>query len=301
MKFTIVTPVYNSEKFIAETIESVLSQEGDFEIEYIIMDGGSTDGTVAIVKKYSTLLEEKKYSIRCKGITFSWFSEKDGGMYDAISKGLTRATGDVCAYLNADDKYLPGAFRAVTTIFTAYPEIEWVKGINITLDDGGTVIAQGTCYLYEQEWLKKGIYGRNTYFVQQDSVFWKHSLWKKARPEISSFRLAGDYMIWTAFAKYAPLWSFNRRVSGFRKHAGQLSEVMEPYRKEQDTIAPRGFFLETRVMIFFLLGRFFGLDPKKPVSRALYFLLFPFHKQKWYIDFDADGSPIKKKSLAHLV
>lgn len=301
MKWSIVTPVYNGEKFIAETIESVLSQEGDFEIEYIIMDGGSTDRTVEVIKKYDALLKEKKFSIRCKGIALSWFSEKDGGMYDAISKGLARAAGDVCAYINADDKYLPGAFGAVTAIFTAYQEIEWVKGINTTLDESGTIIAQGTCYLYEQEWLKKGIYGRNAYFVQQDSVFWKRSLWEKALPKISSFRYAGDYMIWAAFAKHAPLWSFNRRVSGFRKRPGQLSEIMGPYRKEQDAIIHREFYLETRVMTFFLLCRFFGLNPKKAASRTLYSILFPFHKQKWYIDFDADGHPIKKKSSTHLV
>ena len=73
MKFSIVTPVYNGEKFIAETIESVLSQEGDFEIQYIIMDGGSKDQTVEIIKKYDALLQEGKYSVRCEKITLSWF------------------------------------------------------------------------------------------------------------------------------------------------------------------------------------------------------------------------------------
>ncbi|HEY4500327.1 MAG TPA: glycosyltransferase, partial [Candidatus Paceibacterota bacterium] len=99
MKFSIVTPVYNGQAHIRETIESVLSQEGDFEIEYFIMDGGSTDATVEIVLEYAS--RDKRVSV---------FSEKDSGMYDAVNKGFFKATGDVYAYINSDDVYEPGAF-----------------------------------------------------------------------------------------------------------------------------------------------------------------------------------------------
>lgn len=301
MKFSIVTPVYNGEKYIAETIKSVLNQAGDFGVEYIIMDGGSTDRTLEIAYSYKKQIDEGNCPIKCKGVSFFIFSEKDSGMYDAIEKGFARATGDIYAYINADDKYLAGAFAAVASIFTPYSDIEWLKGINTTGDENGNIISQGSCLLYRRAWLAKGIYGRSAYFVHQDSVFWRQSLWKKAHLAISSFRLAGDYALWIAFAKHAPLLSFNKRVSMFRKCPGQLSASMNAYRREQEKIAPHNFFLEKRTVLFFSLKRFLGLNPKSITTRILFFALFPFHKQEWYIDFDAQNTPIKKKSVSYLV
>lgn len=302
MKFSIVTPVYNGEKYIAETIESVLSQKGDFEIEYVIADGASTDGTVEIIKSYTDCVNTGQYPIRCKKVTLQYFSEKDRGMYDAIEKGFAHTMGDVMAYINADDIYLPGAFATAAAILIQYHDIEWLKGINTTSDERGVIIAQGSCFIYRQSWLQKGIYGRNAYFVQQDSVFWKRSLWRKVSPQISLFRLAGDYALWTVFAKQTPLWSFNKRVSVFRERAGQLSGIMEQsYRQEQEAIAPRNFFLEKRAMSFFLMVRFLKLHPEYITTRVLFFALFPFHKQQWYIDFDTSGAPTKKKALSYIV
>src|SRR3989344_4228254 len=302
MKFSIITPVYNGEKHIDKTIESVLSQKGDFEIEYIIVDGASTDKTIDIIKSYVDRINIGQYPLSCKKVTLQWFSENDQGMYDAIEKGFARSTGDVMAYINADDIYLPQAFATVAAILIQYSEIDWVKGINTTSNESGRIIAQGSCFLYQQDWLQKGIYGRNAYFVQQASVFWRQSLWEKARPRISSFRLAGDYALWTDFAAHTPLWSFNKRVSVFRERAGQLSGVMEgTYRQEQKTIVSRNFFLEKRIMSFFLLVRFLKLAPEHIIIRILFRILFPFHNQQWYIDFDTHGSLVKKKALSYIV
>lgn len=301
MKFSIVTPVYNGEKYLAETIESVLSQKGDFELEYIIQDGSSTDGTVDIIKSYEQRLGTGKYPIQCKKVTLKWFSEKDNGMYDAIEKGFARGTGEIMAYINADDKYLPGAFASVAKIFSTYPEIEWAKGVNSTSDEAGDNTTPTPCFIYQQDWLRKGIYGRSAYFVQQDSVFWKRSLWEKACPKISNLRLAGDYALWITFAKYAPLWSFNKQVSVFRERAGQLSEIMRPYIKEQNIVAPHNLLLEKRIIFFFILRRFLKLNPRGPLSRMLFLILFPFYKKQWYIDFDLQGNPIKKTAQSYLV
>jgi len=301
MKFSIITPVYNGEKYIAETIESILSQEGDFEIEYIIQDGGSTDGTIKIAELYADRVNAGQYPIRCNKVSIQYFSEKDRGMYDAIEKGFTHTTSDVMAYLNADDKYLPGSFASVVSVLVHYPDVEWLKGIDTTSDESGTTTSRGSCFLYRQDWLQKGIYGRNTYFVQQDSVFWKQSLWEKARAEISSFRLAGDYALWIAFAKHASLWSFNKQVSVFRERAGQLSSIMDPYREEQELAASHHFFLEKRVMLFFLVVRFLKLNQQNILARALFHIIFPFSGQQWYIDFDPQGNPIKKKALSYIV
>src|SRR3989338_10633474 len=149
MKFSIITPVYNGEKNIAETIESILSQEGDFEIEYIIQDGGSTDSTIKIVESYADRVNTGQYPIRCNKVSIRYSSEKDGGMYDAIEKGFARSSGDVMAYINADDKYLPQAFATVAAILIQYSEIDWVKGINTTSNESSRIIAQVSCFLYQ--------------------------------------------------------------------------------------------------------------------------------------------------------
>ena len=302
MKFSIVTPVYNGANYIVETIESVLSQEGDFEIEYIVADGNSTDGTIEIVQSYADRVSAGQYPLHCKKAVLRYFSQKDRGMYDALEKGFTLTSGDVMAYINADDRYLPGAFAAVASILAHYPDIEWAKGINTACDESGAPTArESSCLLYRQDWLQKGIYGRSAYFVQQDSVFWRRTLWEKAHPALASYRLAGDYALWIAFAAHAPLWSFNKRVSVFRERAGQLSAVMDPYRREQELIAPHHFFLEKRVLVFFSLVRALALNPRHVVARALFSVLFPFAESWWYIDFDPTGEPEKKRSTSYVV
>lgn len=238
MKFSIVTPAYNSGRWLEETIQSVISQAGDFEIEYIIRDGGSTDDTVAIIKKYEGELKSGAYPIRCNRVVLTWRSEKDGGMYDAINKGFRDATGNIYAWLNSDDLYEEGALAVMAKAFSAYSDIEWLKGISTPVEEGGSIARKGRCLIYDQEWLKMGVYGRESYFVEQDSVFWRSSLWGKGGPMPPQYRLAGDYWLWISFAKYAPLWALNARVSKFRKVQGQLSSQIGKYKAEQKQIRP---------------------------------------------------------------
>src|SRR5574340_1418719 len=106
---TVVTPSFNQGRFIDETIRSVISQEGDFYLEYLIMDGGSTDETVDIIKKYDRLIKEGKWPVKCRGIEYRWVSEKDNGQADAVNKGFKIARGEILGWLNSDDTYLPGA------------------------------------------------------------------------------------------------------------------------------------------------------------------------------------------------
>ncbi|HLL20528.1 MAG TPA: glycosyltransferase family 2 protein [Kofleriaceae bacterium] len=114
MRISIVTPSYNHAQFLERTIESVVSQRGDFELEYRVVDGGSTDGTRAILERYA------------EHLTFT--SERDGGQVDAINKGLRAATGDIVGWLNSDDVLLPGALDRVARAFAANPGVEWVHG-----------------------------------------------------------------------------------------------------------------------------------------------------------------------------
>ena len=125
---TIVTPSFNQGQYISQTIESVLAQAGNFFIDYIIADGGSTDNTVEVIKKYEQRLNDKNWPIKCQGITLTWWSHKDAGQTDAINQGFKVAKGDILAYINSDDLYFPGAFQKVLKAFSKNNQVELVYG-----------------------------------------------------------------------------------------------------------------------------------------------------------------------------
>ncbi len=289
MKFSIITPSYNNDKYISQTIDSVLSQEGDFEIEYIIMDGGSTDNTVNILKKYE---EKISMCFESRHITFKWFSEKDNGMYDAINKGFSLATGDIYAWINADDIYLPGAFNVVEKGFKTYPQIKWLKGITSYINEFSTIFELGKCYLYNQDWIKQGIYGKEIYFIQQDSVFWSSDLWKKVGKIDTTFKLAGDYYLWTHFSVNSPLYTIKAYLSCFRKHTNQLSHNIEAYKKECEKISPHvPELLSKKIKYFFMI------ESKIPViylRHLLYYILFG-NQELFLIELIDGNKPVLKK------
>jgi glycosyltransferase involved in cell wall biosynthesis len=125
---SVITPSYNQGEFLFATIESVISQEGDFFIDYIIMDGGSTDNSVLIMQDYEGRLQRGDWPIACRGISFAWSSGNDNGQADAVNKGFTCARGDILGWLNSDDTYLPGALATAVMSFTACRETVMVYG-----------------------------------------------------------------------------------------------------------------------------------------------------------------------------
>jgi len=132
---SVVTPSYNQGRFIEETIESVISQNGDFYIDYVVMDGGSGDNTVDILKKYELLLHEKKLEIKCLGIDFRWVSEKDEGQSDAVDKGIRTAKGDIIAWINSDDYYpSDDVFQTIVNNFREGGDVDIVYGNGVMVD-----------------------------------------------------------------------------------------------------------------------------------------------------------------------
>ena len=126
MEISIITTNYNTDKYLEETIKSVLNQKGDFELEYIITDGGSTDNSLNIIKKYKDKLK--------------YISEKDKGQSNGINKGLRMATGDIVAFLNADDVYTDGALDKVVKYFKENPDCMWLTGYCKIIDENGKQI-----------------------------------------------------------------------------------------------------------------------------------------------------------------
>lgn len=281
LRFSIVTPAFNSEKFIGETIESVISQAGSFSIEYLIMDGGSTDGTREIVQRYQKLLLENSYPIQCDEVIIHWYSEKDDGMYDAVNKGFNNASGDIYAWINSDDIYLPGAFNTIAAVFTKYPELEWLKGISSCISSNSAIYAVGHWNLYAQEWIAKGVYGRWLCFIQQDSVFWRRNLWEKVHEIDHSLKLAGDYYLWVMFSRYAPLVSVKAYLSCFRIVESQLSCNMSGYQKEMTGVCPPNGRLEMLLRWEILIRRLVEFKRILPVWMRPYFHRLSLCKQKY--------------------
>lgn len=138
MIFSVITPSYNQGEFIEDTIRSVISQEGDFYIEYFIMDGGSKDNTVEILKKYDRLLKEGKWDLKCLGIRYRWVSEKDKGQVDAIEKGFAAARGDIGCWLNSDDVYYDSTvFKSVLKEFREDKDLLMLTGDGMFMDKMG--------------------------------------------------------------------------------------------------------------------------------------------------------------------
>lgn len=292
MKFSIITPTYNSEKFLKETIESVIYQEGDFEVEYVIVDGASKDNTISIIKKYESLVSSSVFKPKCKKVTLSWLSEKDFGMYDAINKGFAKSSGEICAWINADDTYTSKAFELIKESFTNFPQIEWLKGKTIFVEETGKPIYTAPCFVFNKKWIQDGIYGRNAYFINQDSVFWRKTLLEKVGQIDSKLRYAGDYALWVKFAQFAELWSLDVAVSTFREHGGQLSNNESAYRKEQSEISPIKGFSHYPIKVFFWLKTVLGKNLEW-IFIYLYPLLF-LNRKREYVAIEKDELVIKK-------
>lgn len=221
LKISVVTVCYNMAQYIETTIKSVLLQ-GYPNLEYIIIDGGSTDGTQQIIEKY-------------KGKLAYYVSEPDNGMYDAINKGFSKATGDIIAWINADDVYMPWTLQTVNDVFTKYPETLWLGGKYAFLNENGTLaqIFPKTSIRSSKDicngWCREGVLGP----LQQESMFWRKELYTESGGLDTSYRYAGDFELWMRFAKHANLTKIDLPLAAFRKRKTSLSKAgKEKYDEE---------------------------------------------------------------------
>lgn len=231
---SIVTPTYNSEKYLEETILSVITQKGDFIIEYIIVDNESSDNTKKIIEKYEALIANKNFPIQCERVDFRWICEKDGNMYEAINKGFAISKGDIMAYLNSDDVLMTGALQTAADIFRRYDDIDWITGFLTWLNESGALTKAINIFGYKQKYLQKGYYHYNyLHFVQAEGNFWTKKLWRLAGEKMSEqYKLAGDYELWIRFSHFCKLYTVHSCLCGYRKHDGQLTANPEKYEKE---------------------------------------------------------------------
>jgi glycosyltransferase involved in cell wall biosynthesis len=233
MKFTIVTPCRNAESLIGETMRSVLGQtalsSGRAELQYVICDGGSTDGTVAIARSLAT-----------GDVAID--SRPDSGMYDALARGLGQASGEWIGYLNAGDLLSERAFDTIVDVAEQH-DVKWITGIATRYSEGGTVTYFSLPYRYRRSLMRAGQYTRRPPlylpWIQQESTFWRASLLRTVDLDrLTTFRYAGDAYLWSCFARETDLHVVAAQLAGFRHHRGQLSDVKNRYKDEVRSFAP---------------------------------------------------------------
>ena len=235
LPFFVVTPTYNSEAFLEETIESVVSQSVDVPLRYHIQDGGSSDGTLAIVQKWEKALKGNP------AVSFSYASEKDGGMYDAINKAF--ASLDIppdafMGWINSDDLLFPGALRAVAGA-SRNATVDWVYGLPCLMDADGNERKNLEAVYHPQAFLAAGLGdGIHWFFVQQEGCFFRKRLWDAMGGCDTNFRLAGDWDLWRRMAAIRPPVQISCKIGGFRSRPGQLSEDLSGYLAEIERNLP---------------------------------------------------------------
>jgi glycosyltransferase involved in cell wall biosynthesis len=217
---SLITPVFNSARYLDATIRSVLSQNYP-NLEYIIVDGGSTDGSVDIIRGYEPYLH-------------AWISEPDRGMYDAINKGFARSSGECMGWISATDLLHAGSLFVVGGVFRTFPEVEWITGRPTGFNDDGMAVE----FLKLRQWSRFPFLAGANRYIQQESTFWRRSLWDRAGGRVDdSRRSASDFELWVRFFRYAKLYPVDALIGGFRAHPDSLGlQNLEECHRIQDEI-----------------------------------------------------------------
>jgi len=221
-RITLVIPSYNYGQYLGACLDSILSQNYP-NLELIVMDGGSSDNSVPIIKSYG------------RRIAF-WRSHRDAGQYSAIEEGLNRGSGEIMGWLNADDMFHPGAFDTVSRIFGSDPKVEWLMGRPNSFDAEGrqkVVLSflpmnSRAKYLADQE------------LIQQEGIFWRRGLWERSGAYLDKqLLLAADLELWARFFRSARLFSVDTLIAGFRDHPLQKSKDKAAYTAEANLVLAR--------------------------------------------------------------
>ena len=234
-RISIVTVSFNSAQYIEAGIQSILDQNYP-ALEYIVVDGGSTDGTRAIIDKYRDRITHVIY-------------EPDNGPAEALNKGFKLATGDIMGWLNTDDRLHSRSLFAVAEIFGTLKNVDWMMGFPTWFSAGGSCVNEihynrGRPYYFPQyigdnlhlkfaRWSKWRFAMGDFSAIQQESVFWRKSLWDKAGAHLKEEFIAFDLELWTRFFEHAQLYTAQVMVGGFRVHGNQISFNQQlRYKKE---------------------------------------------------------------------
>ncbi len=205
-----------------------LLDQGYPDLEVIVIDGGSTDGSADILQSVATRLA---YAV----------SEPDSGQAHAINKGFTRSTGSILAWLNSDDVLLPGALAAVGELFAGFPQVQWLTGQPANIGADGALRHFPLKSGYFRGAIRRGWYhGRALGFIRQEGTFWRRSLWDQSGGALDEARYyTMDYDLWRRFAQHAPLVTVAQTLAAFREHAAQKTAALDGYYAEAGVHVPQ--------------------------------------------------------------
>ena len=199
-KVSIITPSFNQGRFLEDSIRSVLEQDYP-NIEYIVVDGGSKDESIEIIKKYQN--------------HFAWWvSEKDKGHADALNKGFSHATGEILAWLNSDDIYFPSAVSEAVSVLISRPQVGMVYGDANLIDDSGVTVGQFASKQTSYSQMLRG-----SVHISQATTFFRAGLWRQVGPLDLSLFFSFDYDLWVKFAKVSQILYVPKLWAKFRIHA----------------------------------------------------------------------------------
>lgn len=217
---SIVTPSFNQGRYIEETILSVLNQHYP-KLEYIIIDGGSTDGSVEIIRKYEDRLAY-------------WVSEKDRGFADAINKGFRKATGDIFFWINSDDLLMKGALYIVGHFFARFPHRKVVFGDRLIIDHRSNIVRKMRFHFYSNHLFPNH---RN---IGQEATFWRREIFYQVGGIDESLNYAIDLDLWCRFARIDKIYHIPFFLGAFRQQdSSKTSTIGAVGKKERDRIVKK--------------------------------------------------------------
>ncbi len=217
MKLSIITPNLNGGKYLEETIKSVINQDYK-NVEYIIIDGGSTDNSHNIIKKYSNY------------ITYYEF-RKDHNMYEALHYGFRKATGEIFTWLNSDDLYFKNCISKVMFKLQS-KNYKWINCTSSSIKNN-KIKSYEIPFFFPRNFIMNGKCHKSDYgFIPQESVFFSKSLYFKCGEIPIEYNYAGDFYLWKKMAQIEKMYPINIKCGIFRKHSQQLSTNIEEYYKE---------------------------------------------------------------------
>lgn len=259
---SIICPVYNGQVHIESTIKSIVAQTYPY-IEFIIVNGNSTDNTLSIISNYKdsiTLL----------------ITEPDYGMYDALAKGFKSANGEIICYINAGDLLNTYAIATVVEIFEN-TNAQWITGYRSVCNEQNVVTNVELPFRYVNKLIQIGAYTKRLPWIQQESTFWRRSLLQHIDFNfLKTLKYAGDYYLWYRFSFFSTLEIVSCPFGNFKKHKNQLSENLIAYRNEIEMFLTIKFRLLIIVELIF-----WALHPR--IRQYLFSNAYRFNHsiQKW--------------------
>jgi glycosyltransferase involved in cell wall biosynthesis len=251
-KISIVTPSFNQGQFLEQTIQSVINQKYP-NLEFIIMDGGSTDNSVDIIKKY------EKY------LTY-WVSKPDNGQTNAIATGFQRSTGDILAYINSDDFYLPGSLNRIALAFASNPSTQWITGKwGIFVDAKGQLMRKRK---YPAITINNMLYLENC--ISQPTTFWRKDLLSSVGYLDETLTFCFDYDLFLRFLEYAKPLVIDYDIAAFRYHSQSKTTTIRDTCIKESQLIQEKYFKTKRGQIPHYFHKIYGLSYRAYRSIAVY-------------------------------